>query len=132
MSGRYLTLVAAAVTMPVAKDLLNVNATVPVFGVPVTIIAAAAVGAACSLAFGDPIASRRSMFAQVFASTFFGACGSALATKGLDWKFAQDLPGAFALIVAGVLRLMLPTAIEKGKALINGFSPSFFKGKQND
>ena len=109
-------------------SIIDVNITVPVFGVSVVVIGAAATGAATSLAFGEPLETRRKMFQQVFASTIFGATASVLLSKGFKLEWAQELPGAFALVTAAAARLFFPTIYQRVKELISKFELPKFGG----
>lgn len=111
---------AGAGSAPVAK-LFTDYVSLPVWGVPVSVIGAAAFGAGLSLFFGDPIPSRRSLYGQVLAATFFGAACAVLVADGMDWDWAQKNISMFALMSAAILRWFLPTVIERGKQLVKEF-----------
>ena len=102
-------------------NLFNAYISTPVWGVPVTVMGAAAAGAALSLFFGDPIESRRGLFGQVAAATVFGAATAVLVADGMNWDWAQKNISMFALMSAAVLRWFLPTIIERGKQFIKEF-----------
>lgn len=103
----------------------------PVWGVPVTVMGAAAAGAALSLFFGDPLPTRRALFGQVLAATFFGAGAAVLVADGMDWDWATKNISMFAMISAAMIRWFLPSMIDRGKQLIKDFKFSFTK-KQGD
>lgn len=103
----------------------------PVWGVPVTVIGAAAAGAGLSLFFGDPIPTRKALFGQVLAATFFGAGVAVLVADGMDWDWATKNISMFAMISAAMIRWFLPSIIDRGKQLIKDFKFSFTK-KQGD
>lgn len=104
-----------------ATSAIDVNVTVPIFGASVVVIGAAATGAATSLAFGDPLESRFQLFAQTLAATVFGATFSVLAARGFHLQWAQELPGAFALGSAAIVRLFMPAVVARLKELIAKF-----------
>lgn len=99
----------------------------PVWGVPVTVFGAAAAGAGLSLFFGDPLPTRRALFGQVLAATFFGAGVAVLAADGMDWDWATKNISMFALISAAMIRWFLPAIIDRIKQLIKEFKFSFTK-----
>lgn len=117
-----------------ATSAIDVNLTVPIFGASIVVIGAAATGAATSLAFGDPLESRFQLFAQTFAATVFGTTFSVLAARGFNLQWAQELPGAFALGSAAIVRLFMPSIVARIKELIAKFElPKFggvFKSKK--
>lgn len=120
---------AVVIVGTAANKFLTPQITVTVFNVPIETIVAAAVGAAASIAFSDPIASRRELFGQIFASIVLGASCSVLFAHGMGWKWAQELPGASALVAAFVIRIFMPSIIAKVKQLIADFKFSFTKKK---
>lgn len=99
----------------------------PVWGVPVTVFGAAAAGAALSLFFGDPVKTRRDLFGQVLAATFFGAGAAVLAADAMDWEWAAKNISMSAMITAAVIRWFLPPVIERVKQMIKEFKFSFTK-----
>lgn len=105
----------------------------PVWGVPVSVIGAAAFGAGLSLFFGDPLPTRRALYGQTLAATFFGAAAAVLVADGMDWDWAQKNIGMFALVAAAVIRWWLPSSIERGKQIIKEFRvPSLKKPTDGD
>lgn len=94
---------------------------VPVFGVPVTVIGAAALGAGLSLFFGDPIESRRSLFGQVAAATVFGVSSGVLFVDAFQLEWARKNMAMFVMMNAAIMRWFLPTAIERVKTIIKEF-----------
>lgn len=105
---------------------------IPVFGVQVTIVGAAAVGAGMSLFFGDPIESRKSLFGQVLASTMFGVGAGVLAADAFNLEWAQKDMGMFVMMTAALIRWFLPSVIERGKQFIKEFKFSFSKKTDGD
>lgn len=99
----------------------------PVWGVPVTVIGASAAGATLSLFFGDPLPTRRALFGQVMAATFFGAAGAVLVSDAMDWEWASKNISMFAMVSAALIRWFLPSIIERVKQLIKEFKFSFTK-----
>lgn len=114
------------VTSPLFK-LLTSYVQQPVWGVPVTVMGAAAAGASLSLFFGDPINTRRSLFGQVLAATFFGAGVAVLAADGMNWDWATKNISMFAMINAALIRWFLPTVIDRVKQMIKEFKISSTK-----
>lgn len=108
------TALAGAASPPVV-DLFSTYVSTPVWGVPVSVVGAAAFGAGLSLFFGDPIPTRRALYGQVLAATAFGAALATLVADGMDWDWAQKNISMFALMSAAMVRWFLPTAIEKVK-----------------
>jgi peptidoglycan/LPS O-acetylase OafA/YrhL len=104
----------------------------PVWGVPVTVMGAAAAGATLSLFFGDPLPTRRALFGQVLAATFFGAGVAVLLADGMSWTWATKNISMFAMISAAMIRWFLPSIIERGKQLIKEFKFSFTKKPGDD
>lgn len=113
--------VAAGAASTPATELFTSYVHTPVWGVPVSVIGAAAFGAGLSLFFGGPIASRRSLYGQVLAATFFGAACAVLVADGMAWAWAQKNISMFALMSAAMVRWFLPTTIERGKQLVKDF-----------
>lgn len=99
----------------------------PVWGVPVTVFGAAAAGAGLSLFFGDPLKTRRDLFGQILASTFFGAGSAVLAADAMNWEWATKNISMSALISAAMIRWFLPSIIARVKQLIKEFRLSFIK-----
>lgn len=108
-------------------NVFNTYINLPVWGVPVTSIGAAAAGAALSLFFGDPLPTRRALFGQVAAATVFGSAVAVLVADGMDWDWAQKNLSMFALMSAAMMRWFLPSVIERGKQFIKEFKFSFTK-----
>lgn len=126
LASSFLKLVASSTAMGAGADkivlpLLNGFFQVPVFGVPVTVIGAAAVGAGMSLFFGDPIESRRSLFGQVSAATAFGVGAGVLFADAFHLEWAQKNMAMFVMMTAALMRWFLPTVIEKVKTIITEF-----------
>jgi hypothetical protein len=125
--------VAAGAASTPAMELFTSYVNLPVWGVPVSVIGAAAFGAGLSLFFGDPIPSRRALYGQTLAATVFGAAWAVLVADGMNWEWAQKNIGMFALSSAAVVRWFLPTMIERGKQLIKEFRfPSIKKTDGDD
>lgn len=103
----------------------------PIWGVPVTVFGAAAAGAGLSLFFGDPLPTRRALFGQVLAATFFGAGSAVLVADAMDWEWATKNISMSALISAAMIRWFLPSIIERVKQLIKEFKLSFTKRNDN-
>lgn len=104
----------------------------PVWGVPVTVFGAAAAGAGMSLFFGDPVPTRRALFGQVLASTFFGAGSAVLVADAMSWEWAVKNISMSALISAAMIRWFLPSIISRLKQLIKEFRFSFTNSKGED
>ena len=111
------TLGTGAATSPLFQLFTHYIST-PVLGVPVTTVGAAAAGACLSLCFGDPVPTRRLLFGQVIASTFFGAAIAVLSADGMSWDWATKNISMFALMSAALIRWFLPALIDRGKQLI--------------
>lgn len=117
----------ASAATPPAFQLFTDFVHQPVWGVPVTVFGAAAAGAALSLFFGDPLPTRRALFGQVLAATFFGAGAAVLVADAMDWEWATKNISMSAMISAAVIRWFLPGVIERVKQLIKEFKFSFTK-----
>lgn len=104
----------------------------PVWGIPVTVMGAAAAGAGLSLFFGDPLPTRRALFGQTLAATFFGAGMAILVSDGMDWEWATKNISIFAMVSAAIIRWFLPSVIERCKQLIKEFKFSFTKRDKGD
>lgn len=98
-----------------------------VWNIPVGVVGAAGAGAVLSLFFGDPLTTRRDLFGQTIAATFFGVATAVLAADALDWEWAAKHMPMFAMMSAAMIRWFLPTIIERGKHLIKEFKFSFAK-----
>ena len=101
----------------------------PVWGVPVAVIGAAGFGVGLSLFFGDPIPTRKALFGQCLAATFFGAGAAVLLADGMDWTWAEKNIAMFAMISGAIIRWFLPSMIERVKQLIKEFKFSFTQKK---
>lgn len=121
---------AGAITSP-AFQLFTSYVHQPVWGVPVTVFGAAAAGAGLSLFFGDPLPTRRALFGQVLAATFFGAGSAVLVADAMHWEWATKNISMSALISAAMIRWFLPSIIERVKQLIKEFKFSFTKRNDN-
>lgn len=119
------TSAAAAVAGEPVVDIFTKYVSLPVWGVPVTVVMAALAGAGLSLFFGDPIESRRSLWGQVLASMAFGTAIAVLVADGMGWGWAQKNISMFALMSAAIVRWFLPTVIERGKQFIREFKWPF-------
>lgn len=104
----------------------------PVWGIPVTVIGAAAAGAALSLFFGDPLPSRKALFGQVIASTFFGAGVAVLVSDAMGWSWATRNISMFTMLSAAMIRWFLPSIIDRGKQFIHDFKFTFSKKEGDD
>lgn len=113
--------VATGAASSPAIDIFSQYVNLPVWGVPVSVIGAAAFGAGLSLFFGDPLPTRRALYGQTLAATVFGAACAVLVADGMDWDWAQKNISMFALMSAAMVRWFLPTIIERGKQLVREF-----------
>lgn len=120
------TVGTGAVTSPLFQ-LFTTYVQQPVWGVPVTVMGASAAGATLSLFFGDPLPTRRALFGQVLAATFFGAASAVLLSDAMGWEWASKNISMFAMISAAMIRWFLPSIIERVKQLIKEFKFSFTK-----
>lgn len=125
------TAATGAATAPVI-DIFNTYVQTPVWGVPVSVIGAAAFGAGLSLFFGDPIKTRRALYGQTLAATVFGAACAVLVADGMGWEWAQKNIGMFALMSAAMVRWFLPTVIERIKQMVKDFKLPSIKKPDGD
>lgn len=110
-------------------DAISKSVDLPVWGVPVSVVGAAAFGAGLSLFFGDLPDTRRMLYGQTLAATAFGVATAVLVADGMGWAWAQKHIPMFALMCAAMIRWWLPGIIERGKAIVKDFKlPSFKKG----
>ena len=122
------TATAAGAASPPVVNLFSQVVNVPVWGVQVSVVGAAAFGAGLSLFFGDPLPTRRALYGQTLAATVFGTACAVLVADGMNWDWAQKNISMFALMSAAVIRWFLPTALEQGKVIIKSFKlPSLTK-----
>lgn len=132
----FFKLVTASVATGAASapvlDIFTDYVSLPVWGVPVSVIGAAAFGAGLSLFFGDPIPTRRALYGQILAATFFGAAWAVLIADGMNWDWAQKNISMFALSSAAVVRWFLPTVIERGKQIVKEFKLPSLKKPDGD
>ena len=127
------TAIATGATVPPFAVVFGSYVSTPVWGVPVSVIGAAAFGAGLSLFFGDPLPTRRALYGQTLAATFFGTASAVLVADGMNWDWAQKNIGMFALVTAAVIRWWLPSIIERGKQIIKDFKvPSLKKPTDGD
>lgn len=122
--GRVALATTTSGTSLKAIDIFNKTMALPVWGVPVTTFAAAAVGAGVSLFFGEPVTKARDLWGQVIASMFFGVAWSVLLADGLNWEWASKHQSMFALVTAAFVRWFLPAIIERGRELIKEYKLS--------
>lgn len=125
------SVVTGAASTPTLR-LFTEYVSLPVWGVPISVIGAAAFGAGLSLFFGDPIPTRRALYGQILAATFFGAAWAVLVADGMEWAWAQKNISMFALSSAAVVRWFLPTVIERGKQLVREFKLPSIKKTDGD
>ncbi len=96
---------------------------VPLLGVPLTVITMSAAGAMCAFAWPKAEASRAKLFAVTIASTFVGAaCVSVIPQLfGRDWP--RELQGPLAFLFG----LLAPWVVPAVRTAV----PSFVKGLGN-
>lgn len=113
-----LSAAAASNAMPGLNDL-----SVPLLGVPLTVITMSAAGAACAFAWPQGESSRAKLFGVFAASTFVGAsCVSVIPHLfGLAWP--RELQGALALLFG----MLAPWAVPAARSAL----PLFFRGVAN-
>lgn len=124
-----LTAVAAAVTTIGWREQLNAIA-LPLVGVPALAVGAAFLGTLCSFAWGDPEPDRRRLWAVAVTGTFFGATGAALLPFLMGWENADNLRAPLAWALGFWARHLIPPAIQRGKELIQKFSPTSWFSKK--
>lgn len=122
-----LTTAGAGVVSAPALDALNAQIHLPVWVVPVTVIAAAGAGAALSLFFGDPLTTRRDLWGQTLGATAFGTALAVLVSDAFDWDWASKNMEMAAMMSAAMVRWFLPTIIDRGKQFIRDLKFSFSK-----
>ena len=76
---------------------------IPLFGVPLTVVAMAAAGATISFAYGEPVRSRRKLFTLAAANTFVAAIAVAVIPQALGWEWvdARLQPPLAGLVAIG-------------------------------
>lgn len=85
---------------------------IPLFGVPLTVIAMAAAGATISFAYGEPVRSRRKLFTAAIANTFLASIVVAVLPKAFGWDWVDPrLEPPFAGLVAVGARWFVPQFI---------------------
>jgi len=128
-----LIVVAASASVSAAStpivNYLQLYTSIPLWGMPISVIAAATFGAGLSLFFGDPLVSRRALYGQTLAATFFGAGLAVMFAHAMKWDWAMEYTALLALMTSAMVRWFLPTIIERGKQLINEFR---FPHRKND
>jgi hypothetical protein len=100
--------------------------------VPVSVFGGAAIGAGVSLLFGDPVRTRRALWAQIVGAWILGGAGSVLLAEGTGWTWAINHPAYFALVAAAVVRWFLPVTIERGKQIIKEYRLTLSRNKGDD
>jgi len=89
------------------------SVSMPLFGVPLTVLGMAAGGAFASFAYGQPEKSRLKLFGMAIANTFLGALSVALLPVWLDWTWVTPmLQPPLAGFLAFIARWVIPLVIE--------------------
>lgn len=102
---------------------------IPLFGVPLTVVAMAAAGATISFAYGEPVKSRKKLFTLALANTFIATIAVAVIPKafGWDWADARLEPPLAGLVAVGA-RWFVPQFI----SLVPEVLKKFFKLEKYD
>ena len=86
---------------------------IPMFGVPLTVLAMAAAGATISFAYGEPVKSRRKLFTLAIANTFIAAISVAVVPEAFGWNWVSEkLEPPLAGLVAIASRWIVPNFID--------------------
>lgn len=86
---------------------------IPMFGVPLTVLAMAAAGATISFAYGEPVKSRKKLFTLAIANTFIAAISVAVVPEAFGWSWVSDkLEPPLAGLVAIASRWVVPNFID--------------------
>lgn len=86
---------------------------IPLFGVPITVLAMAAGGATIAFAYGEPVKSRKRLFTLAVANTFIAAISVAVVPEAFGWEWVSDkLEPPLAGLVAVASRWVVPSFIE--------------------
>lgn len=82
---------------------------VPLFGVPLTVVGMAVLGASLGAAYGTPLEKRRDLFITVAAHAFLASVlvGTAPAMMGLEW-LKPEIYAPFAGLLAFAAKFALP------------------------
>lgn len=90
---------------------------VPLFGVPLTVIGMAAAGAYLSFAYGEPVKSRKKLYTLAIANTFLAAVSVAVLPQWLGWEWSSHkleapLAGMFAFAARFAVQPLIDTVPE--------------------
>lgn len=91
---------------------------VPLFGVPLTVLAMAAAGSLVGFAYGQPVQSRKALYAFAFANTLIGAWAAVLIPEWRGWEVSPMAQPPLAGALAAVARFTVPAFIEGIPAVV--------------
>lgn len=102
---------------------------IPLFGVPLTVLAMAAGGATISFAYGEPVKSRKRLFTLAVANTFIAAISVAVVPEAFGWEWVNEkLEPPLAGLVAVGARWFVPQFI----SLVPEVLKKFFRLEKYD
>ena len=88
------------------------NITVPLFGVPLTVVVIAIGGALASFAYGEPAKNRKTLYTMAAVNAFLATLLVAVLPKAMGWQWAiPKIEPAMAGLIAALLRFAVPAFI---------------------
>lgn len=106
LSG-YTSLAIAATTVPSAFEMIN-NATVPIFGVPLTVLLMATLGSLLGIGITDPIEPRKKLYFTICINTFFAAWFVILLPEWRGWELSPVAQPPLAGFLAACNAIIVP------------------------
>lgn len=95
---------------------------IPMAGVPLTVIGMATLGAYLSTAYGKPEPSKKKVYFLVLANIFLAVVSVAVIPKWLGWEWADPkIEGPLAGFFAFAARFWVPPLIENFPEMIKKF-----------
>lgn len=86
---------------------------IPLFGVPLTVITMAAGGALASFAYGEPITSRKKLYILAAVNTFLASVAVGVFPTMLGWAWASPkIAPPLAALIAALCRFAVPAIVE--------------------
>lgn len=95
------------------------NVTVPLFGVPLTVLAMAAAGAMVGSGYTDPVESRKKLYTLTLANTIFAAWFVVLIPAWQGWSILPIALPPLAGVIAAVNCILIPAAFKRLPSFVN-------------
>ena len=88
------------------------NLTIPLLGVPLTVVVIAVGGALASFAYGEPAKNRKTLYTLAAVNAFLASLLIAVLPQAMGWAWASPkMEPALAGLTAALLRFVVPPLI---------------------